>query len=134
MLEAWWVPFSEVVRNFGLLAAAIVGVVLGAFWVIAANRQAEAALRQAELARRAHVAELFNQAVGQLEGDKLHIRLGAIYALREISRDFPDLTKAVLELLFTYLRERSPDPSDALPAADIREIMRIVRERIPDER
>ena len=61
MLADWWVPLSEVVRNFGLLGAAIVGVVFGAMRVVAANRQSDAALRQAELARRGHVAELFNR-------------------------------------------------------------------------
>jgi hypothetical protein len=109
---------------------------IGPAWprVRAADRQAEAQLEQAELARREHVAELFNRAVGQLDDEKLHVRLGAIYTLREISQDFPDLTKAVLELLFTYLRERKPGEGDAPPPPDVREIMRIVRERIPDER
>jgi hypothetical protein len=49
-------------------------------------------------------------------------------------RTFPDLTKAVLELLATYLRESRMNYSDALPPADVREIMRLVRERIGDER
>jgi hypothetical protein len=35
--------------------------------------------RQAELARRDHVAELFNRAVGQLKDEKLEVRLGAIF-------------------------------------------------------
>lgn len=102
--------------------------------VRAANKQSEAQVRQAEMARREHVAELFNRAVGQLDDDKLHVRLGAIYTLREISQDFPDLTKAVLELLATYLRESSVSYSDLLPPPDVREIMRLVRERIADER
>ena len=54
--------------------------------------------------------------------------------MREISQDFPDLTKAVLELLATYLRESRVSYSDALPPPDVREIMRLVRERIGDER
>ena len=62
------------------------------------------------------------------------MRLGAIYTLREISQDFPDLTKAVLELLATYLRESRMNYSDALPPPDVREIMRLLRERIGDER
>jgi hypothetical protein len=62
------------------------------------------------------------------------VRLGAIYTLREISRDFPHLTKTVLELLATYLRESRMTYSDGLPPPDVREIMRLVRERIGDER
>lgn len=75
--------------------------------VRAANRQSEAQTRQAEVGRREHVAELFNRAGGQLDEEKLHIGLGAIYTLREICQDFPDLTKAVLELLTTYLKSSS---------------------------
>jgi hypothetical protein len=129
-----WVAASEIIRNLGLVVGGAVGIALAWLRVRAANKQAEAQLKQAELARREHVAELFNRAVGQLDDEKLHVRLGAIYTLREISRDFPDLTKAVLELLFTYLRERPADRGDALPPPDVREILRIVRERISDER
>jgi len=91
----------EMVRNFGLALAAFVGIFLAWKRVTAANRQAEATLRQAELARRSHVAELFNQAVGQLTDAKLEVRLGAIYTLRQIARDFPDLAQPTLELLST---------------------------------
>ena len=100
-----WVVVSELVRNFGLLAAAVVGLILAGMRVAAANRQAQAALRQAELSRRDHVAELFNRAVGQLDDAKLQVRLGAIYTLRQIAQDFPDLTGPVLELLTIYVRE-----------------------------
>jgi hypothetical protein len=85
----WWIAVSELVRNFGLLGAAVVGVVLAGFRVVAANRQADAALRQAELARRDHVAELFNRAVGQLDDEKLQVRLGAIYRLDRLRVTFP---------------------------------------------
>jgi hypothetical protein len=44
------------------------------------------------LARRAHVTELFNRAVGQLSDPKLEVRLAAVYILREVANDFPDLS------------------------------------------
>ena len=94
--------------------------------VVAANRQASAAFRQAELARRDHVAELFNRAVGQLDDPKLQVRLGAIYTLRQIARDFPDLAGAVLELLNVYMRQNAVDYGDAAPSPDVQEIMRIL--------
>ena len=84
----WWVAVSELTRNFGLVGAAVIGVILGGMRVLAANRQADAALRQAELARRGHVAELFNRAVGQLDDPKLQIRLGAIYTCERSRRIF----------------------------------------------
>ena len=126
----WWIPVSELVRNFGLLAAAVVGLILGGMRVLATNRQANAALRQAELARRDHVAELFNRAVGQLDDPKLQIRLGAIYTLRQISRDFPDLARPVYDLLNLYVRENATNQPDEEPPADIREIMKIFREEL----
>ncbi|MFO1047199.1 MAG: hypothetical protein U1E52_04785 [Geminicoccaceae bacterium] len=129
-----WVGLSEIVRNLGIVLGGAIGLVFAWMRVRAANRQSEAQTRQAEVGRREHVAELFNRAVGQLDDEKLHIRLGAIYTLREISQDFPDLTKAVLELLATYLRNSSLSYSDAPPPPDVREIMRLVRERIEDER
>lgn len=121
-----WVVVSELVRNFGLLGAAVVGLILAGMRVVAANRQAQAALRQAELSRRDHVAELFNRAVGQLDDQKLQVRLGAIYTLRQIAQDFPDLTGPVLELLTIYVREAGRAYDDPAIAPDVREIMRIV--------
>ena len=79
---AWWISISELARNFGLVLAGVIGLWLAGMRVLAANRQAQAALGQSALARRGHVAELFNRAVGQLDDPKLQIRLGAIYTLR----------------------------------------------------
>lgn len=122
----WWVTVSELVRNLGLIAAAAIGLVLAGMRVLAANRQADAALRQAELARRGHVAELFNRAVGQLDDPKLQVRLGAIYALGQIAEDFPDLAGAVLQLLNVYMQEAEREYGDAGPPPDVQEIMRIL--------
>ncbi|MBO6638989.1 MAG: hypothetical protein JJ920_15605 [Roseitalea sp.] len=95
--------------------------------VFAANRQAEASTRQAELARRDFVAELFNRAVGQLSDDRLEVRLGAVYTLRQIAEDFPDLAEPVYRLLATYIRQNSKDYGDLSPPPDIDEIMKMVQ-------
>jgi hypothetical protein len=109
---------------------ALVGVYLAWRRVSALSRQADASLQQAELARRDHVAELFNRAVGQLTHEKLEIRLGAIYTLRQIARDFPDLAEPTYELLTTYLRESGKNYGDAEPPIDVREIMKTLRNRL----
>jgi hypothetical protein len=83
-----FIALSEVVRNFGLVIAAPIGIYLAWRRTAASSRQADASLQQTELARD-HVAELFNRAGGQLTHEKLEIRLGAIYTLRQIARDFP---------------------------------------------
>lgn len=132
-----WVQVSEVVRNVALLLGGAFGLYLAWLRVTAANkqadaqaRQAEAALKQSELSRREHVADLFNRAVGQLTDPKLELRLGAIYTLRQIGNDFPDLSGAVFELLSAYLRENRQNYADRPPPADMLEIMAIVRKRL----
>ncbi|WP_253203654.1 hypothetical protein [Methylosinus sp. KRF6] len=125
----WWLTLSEIIRNLGLLVGGAIGVYLGWNRVTVANRQAEAQMRQTELTRRDHVAELFNRAVGQLQDEKLEVRLGAIFTLEQICRDFIDLSGPVLQLLTIYLKENRVDYGDAEPPADVREIIRLVRDR-----
>ena len=87
-------------------------------------------IAEAELARRSHVAELFNQAVSQLTDAKLEVRLGAIYMLRQIARDFPDLAEPTLELLSTYLRESAGKYEGDEPPIDMREIIETLKDHL----
>jgi hypothetical protein len=52
------------------------------------------------------------------------VRLGAIYTLRQIARDFPDLADPTLELLSMYLRDRAGEYEDDEPPIDVREIVK----------
>jgi hypothetical protein len=124
------VQLSEIVRNFALAFVALVGICLAWMRVTAASQQADASLQQVELARRDHVAELFNRAVGQLTHEKLEIRLGAVYTLRQIARDFPDLSDPTSELLSAYLRESVADYGDTEPPVDVREIMKTLKDQL----
>jgi hypothetical protein len=92
--------------------------------------QARSANAQAELARRAHVTELFNRAVGQLRDPKLEVRLAAIYVLREVARDFPDLSNPIFELLQAYLRAGDIDYGDEQPPIDVQEIVELLRNKL----
>jgi hypothetical protein len=125
---------SELVRNYGLIVAAVIGVALAWWRTRASNRQAVAALRQAEVAQRSHVVEIFNRAIDQLGSEKLEVRLGAIYTLKRMSRDpqYVDYRVPILETLAAYVRERSQDETDAEPAADIREIMKFLNEALSE--
>jgi hypothetical protein len=132
---AYLIQISELVRNYGLVAAGAVGIVLAWWRSRASNRQAVAALRQAELARRDHVVEMFNRAVDQLGSEKLEVRLGAIYTLKRISGDpqYADYKVPILETLTAYVREHTRDDPDVGEApADIREIMRLLNEALTD--
>jgi hypothetical protein len=54
--------------------------------------------------------------------------LAAVYILREVANDFPDLSDPVLELLQAYLRGNI-DYGDDAPPIDVREIMKLLRDR-----
>jgi hypothetical protein len=120
---------SEIVRNWAFVLGGAFGLFLAWKRVTAANSQAEAQIRQAELARRDHVAELFNRAVGQLNDKKLEVRLGAIFTLQQICRDFPDLSGPVIRLLTTYLQENRVNYGNRKPPVDVRTIIEILSER-----
>jgi hypothetical protein len=131
---AYLIQVSELVRNYGLVVAGAVGVLLAWWRSRASNRQALAALQQAEVAQRTHVVEIFNRAIDQLGNDKLEVHLGAIYTLKRISRDpqYADYRLPILETLAAYVRERSRDDTDAEPAVDIREIMKFLNESLSE--
>jgi hypothetical protein len=128
-----WVAISELFRNAAITFAAIVGAVLAWRQLSPAALQAKSANAQAELARRAHVVELFNRAAGQLRDPNLEIRLAAIYVLREVAKDFPDLSTPVFELLQAYLRAGNIDYGNDEPPIDVQEIMKVLRSRLGDE-
>lgn len=122
------VEWSEIVRNYSIVLGGAVGPGI-AFWRgVAAARQANLSRDQVELQRRDHVTELFNSAVGQLGHERLEIRLGAIYTLQRISREFAEFAFPVFEVLQAYLRERSPKLADQTVTADMVQIVRIIEE------
>ena len=129
---AYLIQIGELIRNYGLVVAAGLGLVLAWWRSRASNRQAIAALRQAEVAQRDHVVEMFNRAVDQLGSEKLEVRLGAIYTLKRISRDpqYVDYRIPILETLTAYVRERTREDTGAEPPIDVREIMSLLNESL----
>ena len=51
------------------------------------------------------MAEVFGNAVTNLDNEKLHVRLGAIYTLREIVQGIPELLRPTVDLLTSYLAQ-----------------------------
>jgi hypothetical protein len=125
-----WIAISELFRNAAITVAAIVGAILAWRQLSPAALQAKSSNAQAELARRAHVVELFNRAAGQLRDPNLEIRLAAIYVLREVAKDFPDLSTPVFELLQAYLRAGNIDYGDDEPPIDVQEITKVLQSRL----
>lgn len=118
------VELSEIVRNYALVAAGFGGGAIAIWRAMAADRQSRAQRDQVRQARREHVAEIFGSAVAKLDDEKLHVRLGAIYTLREIVDAYPDLSRPTVNLLTNYLAQ--VDYRDDEPPADVRAIMEII--------
>lgn len=92
-----------------------------------ADRQSRASRSQAETARRAHTTEVFNDAVEQLNNDRLEIRLGAIFTLKQISEDFPEFRHYVVQLFTAYVKEQTAvSDAEEIPQNDIVEIVKFV--------
>src|SRR5437016_12205276 len=127
---AEWVALSELIRNVALTIAAVVGSLLAWRQLSPAALQAKSANAQAELARRAHITELFNRAVGQLRDPNLEVRLAAIYVLREVAKDFPSFSDPIFELLQAYIRVGNLDYGDDEPPIDVQEIVKLLRSRL----
>jgi len=121
------VEFSEIIRNWAIVVGGGVGVALAVWRVVVANRQSRATTLQADIARRSHITEVFTSAVALLDDRKLEIRLGAIYSLQQISRDFSQFQPIVLDLLSAYVRERTRDVEFDEPPLDIKEITEFLR-------
>jgi hypothetical protein len=67
--------------------------------------------------------------VAKLDDEKLHVRLGAIYTLREIVEAYPDLSRPTVDLLQNYLRTVTYESEE--PPADVRAIMAMILPRVP---
>jgi hypothetical protein len=116
--------WSEIIRNYAIVGGGLTGLAVAIWRAIAADRQSKAQSRQAEQGRREHVAAIFGRAVEQLDHENLHVRLGAIYTLREIVDAFPDLSRPTVDLLASYLA--SVNYADEDPPLDVQEVMKIV--------
>jgi len=123
------VEVSEVFRNWGIVAAGLVGLAIAVWRAVAADRQSKAQMDQVTQAHREHVAKLFGEAVQQLDDEKLHVRLGAIFMLREITEVFPELSRPALDLLTSYLQ--AVEYGDDEPPTDVQAIMETI---LPIER
>ncbi|MBI2881185.1 MAG: hypothetical protein HYY21_06330 [Candidatus Tectomicrobia bacterium] len=100
---------SEVVRNYGVLLAALVGFPFLIWRTWATSRSAKAALKQAETATRHSVSDAFTRAIEQLGNqESLEVRLGGIYALERIARDSRRDHWPIMEVLTAFVREKAP--------------------------
>ena len=70
----------------------------GALWFTA---------RSFTLSREGQVTDRYTKAIEQLGSDKLHVRIGGIYALERVARDSARDHPTVMEVLTAFVREHS---------------------------
>ncbi|MBI4092583.1 MAG: pentapeptide repeat-containing protein [Candidatus Kerfeldbacteria bacterium] len=109
---------SEIVRNLGLLAVGIVGLVFGIWRAYTAHTQAKASAKQAETGAQVHVTSSFTAAVEQLGNKQLPVRMGGIYALWRLAEDSPERhTVTVIDILCAFARNPPHGPATSLQLA-----------------
>ena len=128
-----WIAVSEILRNLAIVGAATIGLGLAWWRTAALNRQAASGAAQAAVSRREHAADVFSRAVGQIGNDRLEVRMGAIVSLAALSRDFPELSQPVFDVLAVYSRTRSEDFEAERPDIDVAATINILQTSIERE-
>jgi hypothetical protein len=104
------------------LLAGLIGVgALLTFWLN--SRVYRITAQTLRVTEQGHITERYTKAIEQLGSDKLDVRLGGIYALERIAKDFPRDHPTVVEVLSAFVREHShPTPTTA-PDPTIAEVL-----------
>ena len=61
-----------------------------------------------EATQEKQVTERFTQAINHLGSDKIEVRLGGIYSLERIAKDSPEDHWTIMEVLTSFIQEKSP--------------------------
>ena len=129
----------SVVRNIGLVEAALIAIPL-AFWrSITADRQSNTAfdlartgLRQADTASQSLLNERYQKGAEMLGGSVLTVRLGGIYALQRLAEERPDdYHIQIMNLFCAFVRQQTgPDDAWGSPVTmDVQEAMNVIGHR-----
>ena len=114
---------GSTIRNIVLGAAAIIALPLAIWRSKVAERQAATAQRQSETAQRGLLNERHRKGVDMLGSEKLTVRLGGIYALAWLAREYPgDYHTQIMRLFCVFVREAS----EARVRKDVRAVMTAV--------
>ena len=86
---------------------------------------------QVQTARRGQLTDRLTKSVDQLGNEKREVRLGGIYALRQVA-DSPQYTRAVAEVLLAYLKTASLNSGkqdNGKPTQDSRSVPQVQRQK-----
>ncbi|CAN0451785.1 unnamed protein product, partial [Discosporangium mesarthrocarpum] len=106
---------GEIIRNLGLLAAAIVGVGFGIWRSWTVHLQTVALQKQAATTEQGHITDRFSTAVEHLGSEQLPIRLGGIYALWRLTEDSSARYVASVTDIFCAFVRKPPHDANMLP-------------------
>ena len=102
---------STTVRNVGLLVAGVVALPLALWRSMVAQRQADAAQRQAVTAQQDLLNERYQRGAAMLGSKVLAVRLGGIYALERLAEEHPENYHIQnMRLLCAFVRHPTTDP------------------------
>lgn len=93
--------------------------------------------RQVQVNREGQLTDRLTKAIDQLGGDKVEVRVGAIYTLERLAKNSEQDRTPVAEILTAFVRSGAPwhagDPNslDAHPTPSIDETLPKLRDRAP---
>ena len=135
---------STTIRNLGLVVGGIEAILLAAWRSIVAQRQADAAHRQADTSQQGLLNERYQRGAEMLGSEVLPVRLGGIYDLERLAAGHPEQYHIqVMKLFCAFVRNptddkritRSREPLDDLHEevhtlrADVQDVMRAIGTR-----
>lgn len=122
---------GEALRNISLVLGALVALVLAVWRSRVAERQSEAARRQADTAQRSLTYERIQKGVEMIGSPVLAVRLGGIYALDHLAQEYPNEHHVqVMHVLCAFVRNPFHDHSASQP--DVRDAVKAIGGRNRD--
>lgn len=99
---------SVVIRNLGLLALSLSALIFAAWRSVIANRQAETAADQLDLARRGQETDRFQRAMEMLESKSLGVRVAGLLGLTGVAaRNKAEYSKTMTPIIADFISMRS---------------------------
>ncbi len=103
-------PGSSTIRNIVLAAAAVIALPLAIWRSIVADRQADTAQKQSEIAERGLLNERYQKGAEMLGNSMISVRFGGINALERLAEEHPkDYHLLVMQLFCAFVVEPPED-------------------------
>ncbi len=103
---------STTIRNVGLVIAGLVALGFAVWRSVVAQKQANAAHRQSEVAQQGLLNERYQKGSEMLGSDVLAVRMGGIYALQRLAEEHPEqYYLQIMDLLAAFVRYPTRDKS-----------------------